>query len=45
MQGQTPQQGDTMTQVLDALSNLQAGAGYAVTDETGVEQRFLIRIR
>jgi hypothetical protein len=45
MQGQAPQQGDTMTQVIDALSNLQAGAGYAVTDETGVEQRFLLRIR
>lgn len=45
MGGQAPQEGDTMTRALDALSNLQAAAGYAVTDEGGVEQRFLLRIR
>jgi hypothetical protein len=39
------QGGDTMTRVIDALSNLQAVGGYAVTDEGGIEQRFLLRIR
>jgi hypothetical protein len=39
------QGGDTMTRVIDALSNLQAVGGYAVSDETGIEQRFLLRIR
>ncbi|MFN2432662.1 MAG: DUF3352 domain-containing protein [Gemmatimonadota bacterium] len=47
MSGQQPaaETQDTVTRVVNALKNIQAVGSYGMTDERGVEQRFLIRIQ
>ncbi|MBA2564388.1 MAG: DUF3352 domain-containing protein [Gemmatimonadetes bacterium] len=46
MSGQaSAQTQDTMTKVIEAFKNVQSVGSYGVSDDGGVEQRFLVRVR